>query len=38
MGLANLKASYKLLSDEKIQVHNMDTKFEVFIPIITLSA
>ena len=36
-GLKNLKARYKLLSDEKIQVHNMDTKFEVFIPIINLS-
>ncbi|WP_405611394.1 sensor histidine kinase [Polaribacter sp. Asnod1-A03] len=36
-GLDNLKARYKLLSDEKIQVHNMDTKFEVFIPTITLS-
>ncbi|MFK8059886.1 MAG: sensor histidine kinase [Polaribacter sp.] len=35
-GLENLKARYKLLSDEKIQVHNMDTKFEVFIPIVTL--
>ncbi|MEE9406767.1 MAG: histidine kinase [Polaribacter sp.] len=36
-GLENLKARYKLLSDEQIQVHNMDLKFEVFIPIITLS-
>ena len=36
-GLENLKSRYKLLSDEKIQIHNMDTKFEVFIPIITLS-
>lgn len=36
-GLANLKARYKLLSDEKIQVHDMDTKFEVFIPIIDLT-
>lgn len=36
-GLENLKSRYKLLSDEKIQVHNMDAKFEVFIPIITLS-
>ncbi|MEO9570669.1 MAG: histidine kinase [Polaribacter sp.] len=36
-GLDNLKARYKLLSDEKIQIHNMDAKFEVFIPIITLS-
>ena len=37
-GLENLKARYKLLSDEKIQIHNMDTKFEVFIPIIELSS
>ncbi|MCG1035381.1 sensor histidine kinase [Polaribacter sargassicola] len=36
-GLENLKSRYKLLSDEKIQVHNMDAKFEIFIPIITLS-
>lgn len=36
-GLKNLKARYKILSDEKMQVHNMDNKFEVFIPIITLS-
>jgi sensor histidine kinase YesM len=36
-GLENLKARYKLLSDQQIQVHNMDKKFEVFIPIITLS-
>lgn len=36
-GLENLKARYKLLSDEQIQIHNMDTKFEVFIPIIELS-
>lgn len=36
-GLNNLIARYKLLSDEKIQVHNMDAKFEVFIPIIELS-
>jgi sensor histidine kinase YesM len=36
-GLDNLKARYKLLSDEKIQVHNMNKKFEVFIPIIELS-
>jgi len=35
-GLENLKARYKLLSDEKIQIHNMDKKFEVFIPIIKL--
>jgi len=31
-----LRARYKLLSNEKIQVHNMDKKFEVFIPIIKL--
>ena len=37
-GLENLKARYKLLSDKKIQVHDMDKKFEVFIPIIGLSA
>jgi two-component system, LytTR family, sensor kinase len=37
-GLQNLKARYKLLSDEKIQVHDMDTKFEIFIPIIELSS
>ncbi|WP_405562973.1 sensor histidine kinase [Polaribacter sp. Asnod6-C07] len=37
-GLDNLKARYKLLSDEKIQIHNMDTKFEIFIPIIELSS
>tara|TARA_R110002051_G_scaffold49510_1_gene96610 strand:+ start:642 stop:1649 length:1008 start_codon:yes stop_codon:yes gene_type:complete len=36
-GLENLKARYKLLSDEKIQIHNMDKKFEVFIPIIDLT-
>lgn len=36
-GLDNLKARYKLLSDQQIQIHNMDEKFEVFIPIITLS-
>lgn len=36
-GLKNLKARYKLLSDKKIQVHNMTNKFEVFIPIIELS-
>jgi len=36
-GLENLRARYKLLSDQQIQIHNMDTKFEVFIPIITLS-
>lgn len=35
-GLANLKARYQLLSDEKIQILNTDTKFEVFIPIIKL--
>lgn len=37
-GLKNLKARYKLLSKDSIQVHNMDTKFEVFIPIIELSS
>jgi LytS/YehU family sensor histidine kinase len=37
-GLENLTARYKLLSDEKIQVHNMDTKFEIFIPIIKLTS
>lgn len=36
-GLENLKTRYKLLSDQQIQIHNMDTKFEVFIPVITLS-
>jgi two-component system LytT family sensor kinase len=36
-GLENLKARYKLLSDQQIQIHNMDKKFEVFIPVITLS-
>jgi two-component system LytT family sensor kinase len=36
-GLENLKARYKLLSDQQIQIHNMDKKFEVFIPIIKLS-
>jgi sensor histidine kinase YesM len=36
-GLENLKARYKLLSDQQIQIHNMDKKFEVFIPIIRLS-
>lgn len=36
-GLANLKARYQLLSDEKVQVVNTETKFEVFIPIIELS-
>ncbi len=36
-GLENLKARYKLLSDEKVQVNSTGTKFEVFIPIITLS-
>jgi two-component system LytT family sensor kinase len=36
-GLENLKTRYKLLSDQQIQIHNMDKKFEVFIPIITLS-
>jgi two-component system LytT family sensor kinase len=36
-GLDNLRARYKLLSDEKIQVHDMEKKFEVFIPIIRLT-
>lgn len=36
-GLQNLKSRYKLLSDKQIQIHNMDKKFEVFIPIIKLS-
>ena len=36
-GLENLKSRYKLLSDQKIQIHTMDKKFEVFIPIIRLS-
>jgi LytS/YehU family sensor histidine kinase len=36
-GLDNLKARYKLLSDKTIQIHDMDKKFEIFIPIITLS-
>jgi LytS/YehU family sensor histidine kinase len=37
-GLQNLKSRYKLLSDENIQIHNMETKFEIFIPIIELSS
>jgi two-component system LytT family sensor kinase len=37
-GLENLKARYQLLSDKKIQVHNMAKKFEVSIPIIELSS
>lgn len=37
-GLKNLKARYKLLSDDKVQIVNTDTKFEVFIPIIELSS
>jgi len=36
-GLENLKARYKLLSDQQIQIHNTNKKFEVFIPIISLS-
>ncbi|PQJ80470.1 sensor histidine kinase [Polaribacter porphyrae] len=36
-GLQNLKSRYRLLSDEQIQVHDMENKFEVFIPIIELS-
>ncbi|QOD59629.1 histidine kinase [Polaribacter haliotis] len=37
-GLENLKARYRLLSDEQIQIHDMDKKFEVFIPVIELTA
>lgn len=37
-GLTNLKARYQLLSDEEVQIVNTATKFEVFIPIIKLSA
>lgn len=37
-GIQNLKSRYKLLSDSEIQIHNMDTKFEIFIPIIELSS
>jgi hypothetical protein len=36
-GLENLKTRYKLLSDQQIQIHDMDKKFKVYIPIITLS-
>lgn len=36
-GLDNLKARYLLLSDEKVQIVNTETKFEVFIPLIELS-
>lgn len=36
-GLENLKARYQLLSDDKVQVVNTDTKFEIFIPIIKLT-
>jgi sensor histidine kinase YesM len=36
-GLENLKARYKLLSDQQIQVHDMETRFEIFIPIIALT-
>ncbi|WP_439132842.1 sensor histidine kinase [Polaribacter sp.] len=36
-GIKNLKTRYQLLSDEKVQILNTDTKFEVFIPIIELS-
>ncbi|UAM98301.1 histidine kinase [Polaribacter litorisediminis] len=35
-GLKNLETRYQLLSDEKIQILNTDTKFEVFIPIMKL--
>ncbi|WP_439127878.1 sensor histidine kinase [Polaribacter sp.] len=37
-GLENLKARYKLLSDKNIQINNFDKKFEIFIPVIGLSA
>jgi sensor histidine kinase YesM len=37
-GLENLKARYALLSDQQIQIYNTETKFDVHIPIITLSA
>jgi LytS/YehU family sensor histidine kinase len=37
-GLENVKARYNLLSNEKIQIYNTETKFDVHIPIITLSA
>jgi LytS/YehU family sensor histidine kinase len=37
-GLENLKARYQFLSDEKIQIKNTAEKFEISIPIITLSA
>ena len=37
-GIQNLKSRYKLLSDSEIQIHNMETKFEIFIPIIELSS
>lgn len=36
-GLENLTTRYQLLSDKKIQIHNMDVKFEVLMPIINLS-
>ncbi|QVY64144.1 sensor histidine kinase [Polaribacter sp. Q13] len=36
-GLENLKTRYKLLSDEKIKITDIETKFEAFIPIIKLS-
>ena len=37
-GLKNLKTRYQLLSDEKVQILDTDTKFEIFIPIIELSS
>lgn len=35
-GLENLKARYKLLSNDQIQIHDTENKFEIFIPIIKL--
>ncbi|MCK8522490.1 histidine kinase [Aquimarina sp. D1M17] len=36
-GLENLKARYKLLSDQEVQIINTDLKFKISIPIIKLS-
>ncbi|WP_298541722.1 histidine kinase [uncultured Aquimarina sp.] len=36
-GLKNLKARYKLLSDQEIQIINTESKFKVSIPILKLS-
>jgi hypothetical protein len=36
-GLENLKARYKLLSDQEVQIINTETEFKVSIPIIKLS-